>query len=201
MIFILCAFLYHDGRLLHDERLRHDRFLDELFLSFHHDLTLSFAVVQALLLHLASRSFWSVVSAFFPLASLVLFSRRLIFSLQLSLFTDLYPKLSYFCFHCSMIYGERGLRMKRLCMRMAFYLLFSFLLTDRFTCMRGFSFKGFRSIWQQHRSKKIQLMSSRSVSLGLFYSYIFASLTIVCLSDNCLPLYMCISPHCDVSRM
>lgn len=199
MIFILCAFLYHDGRLLHDERLRHERFLDERLCSviisrcpfslFHFCFyTLHLGVSGLVFLHVSTRFSGLVFTA-------------LIFSLQLSLFVLLiYTQVTCSCFFLSivvfMVYGECGLRTKCFACGMTSCVFFSCLLTDRIYMHEGFCFQGVQEHVATASVKKIQLMGSRSMFLQRFFLFVY-----LCLSDNCLPLYMCISPHRDVSRM
>jgi len=179
MILALYAFPYHDGWLLYDERLRHDRFLDEQFLSFRHELTLSLAIVQSLLLHLASRSFWSASFACFHSLLMVLFLRRLVFSLQLS-FSLIYTQ-SFLVFLASvfMIYGECGLRME--CSACEWLFSFFFACRQIYTYMRDFLF---HSIWLARGVGNRKY--TRGLTLDFFCAYFLSSYTFASLISICL---------------
>lgn len=150
-----------------------DPWMNDSF-SIHHDLTLSSATIRSLLLHLTSRSFWSGSPACSHSLFWSLFHGVLAFFLATLAWPDLYPKLScflVFLIFVSMIYGECGLRMKRLHAN-GFFLFCS----STEYMHEGVLFYGSGAYgWQQHRLRKYNSWA-RALLLLTCYSRIFLPL-------------------------
>jgi hypothetical protein len=137
--FALAHFPYHDGWLFYDEKLRHDDLWMNDSLPFRHDLTLFDVLIWSLLSLLEYSTlcileFWSWLLYIFTLAFLVLFSWRLAFfpcNSRFLIYTQAFCSCFFFfkhlCFHDS---RRTRIRMKCICMRMAFSFSRVFL-TDR----------------------------------------------------------------------